>query len=120
MIADMSTAAGAKSRRGPLFWVLTGGAVFLLLLFGTIIFVAQHSGQEQPQRENRQEAILASMRKMVPAGPNIEVLEENIDALRIVYRDKKTGKKFLIQAEPTTGQIKTIPVPDDPAEVPSK
>lgn len=104
--ADMSTAAREPSRRGPLFWVLSGGVVFLVLLFGGLLLMAYIAG-------NRFDAI-ESLRTMVRADKDNEILEEDPEARVLHFRNKKTGKEFIYRIDPNTHQVNVLPVEPAP------
>jgi len=77
-----STGAREPSRRGPLFWVLTVGVVFLVILFGGIVLTGYIAG-------NKFEPIEA-LRAMVRVDKDNEILEEDLKSLK--ERETSEGK----------------------------
>jgi hypothetical protein len=94
---------------------LTGGALFLVLLFGGLLLVAYFAGTSRDMGD------LGGARIMILADSNNEILDEDAAAKTIHYRNKKTGEEFLVRLDPATNQVKREPVNAvEPANGPSK
>jgi hypothetical protein len=122
MIADMSSASDNKSRKGPLFWVLTGGALFLVLLFGGLVLTAYIAGSDLEKRAGEAATGDKDLDRILPlvlADPSNEILEKNVEKHSVRFRDKD-GNEFIESFDPDTNQVKRIAVPKDPAKAPGK
>jgi hypothetical protein len=94
-----------QKRRGPLFWVLTGIAVLVLLLVLVIGFVG-YRGYQAAERAGITPEIMKSNPKfgahkmMVAFDPKLEIIAEDADKDEITVREKASGNTFVHRMDP--------------------
>ena len=95
--------AGGK-KKGPLFWILGGCGVLVLLggitFVGTGLFVAKKVSDAGMSTDLlKKNPALAAAKLMVAANPDVEVVSMDEDKGVITIRDKKSGKTITMNAE---------------------
>jgi hypothetical protein len=111
----MSSGVRGASRTGPLFWILTGGAVFLVLLFGGLFLI----GWQRSKSLHFEDPMSVIRDQIHRTYPNSEIIEEDPASMRIRFRDKSTGKESIYLIEPDTKQFHMIE-PGSGPQVPVK
>jgi hypothetical protein len=99
----MSSDVGFAPRKGPLFWVLIAGVLFLVLLFGGLLGVGWYGSRSLKATEP-----MDVLRQTIKINRNLEILEEDPAAIRIRARDKSTGKESIHSIDPVTKQFHVI------------
>lgn len=110
--AGMSSGVRDAPRKGPLFWVLSGGAIFLALLFGFVFAIAYlNRGTGAPYE---------MLRKSVISSSSVEILEESPETNSIRVRDKRTGKELIHSVDPVAKQFHVREAPSPNPETAGK
>lgn len=95
-----------------MFWVLIGGAVFLILLCGTLYGLAYLSAKHIRERDAQglPQGLYQVERDKVVADPNNEILDEDAGGLRLRYRQRNTGMEFILRFDLATNKMHITPV----------
>ena len=109
MISDMSSTPDEKKKKGPLFWVLTSGAAFLVLLFGGLLIVAYFAGRDYRRQMEAGKGGEFLRKLCLASDPSNEVVDEDTSGSSVHFRNKKTGKEYRCYIDPATNQMKLEP-----------